>query len=48
MIQPRHNKTFKPVPSNNLERCRLGGGTEPNILKTLLGSAIAPPNLPFS
>ncbi len=25
--------------------CRLGGGTEPNILKTLLGYAIATPNL---
>ncbi|MBD2476041.1 MULTISPECIES: hypothetical protein [Nostocales] len=26
-------------------RCSLGGGMEPNILKTLLGYAIATPNL---
>ncbi|WP_190873429.1 hypothetical protein [Aulosira sp. FACHB-615] len=28
--------------------CRLGGGTEPNTIKTLLGYAIATPNLLFS
>ncbi|WP_413200770.1 hypothetical protein [Nostoc piscinale] len=34
--------------SLNRGRCRLGGGTEPNIFKALLGYAIATPNLLFS